>query len=317
MKTWHWSPVSPNMALQGRLIRAWLLGSLIVCCVASSSKLSAQQPVFSGPQVGEKLSPLPVKGLTGEVAGEQFDVLQRVGKQPTLLIFFHELTRPAYGMARALAEFAESKSQTGLKTVVVFLTEDPTRTEKFAENLPKQMPKTPIYGYSVDGQEGPGAYGLNRTVTLTILVANEGVVTFNAALVQPQLQVDGPAVLQAIVDVTGGGPVPGIEQLSDARMAMNPAPTAEQSQEAALVSLRELLCVVINKQATEAEVRQAADAVDQFVAKHPAAKTELARIANTIANSDKLGNYGTAAAQQVIRKWAETLSAPDAKLPKP
>jgi hypothetical protein len=317
MKTLHWPYSMPSRASRSVSVCAWLLSLLLLCCDDQDNYLCAQQPVFSGPQVGEKLPPLPVKGLTGQVAGEPFDVLERVGKQPTLLIFFHDLTRPAFGMTRALAKFAESKSQAGLKTVVVFLTDDPTQTEKWAEILPKQMPATPVYGYSVDGQEGPGAYGLNRNVILTILVANEGVVTFNAALIQPQLQADGPSVLKAIVDVTGGGPVPGIEQLADARMAMDPARSAEPSQEAALVEMRELLRAVINRQATEDEVRKAAIAVDEFVAKHPAAKTELARIANTIANSDKLGNYGTAAAQEVIRQWAKSLPAPSAPLPKP
>jgi len=43
-------------------------------------------------------------------------------------------------------------------------------------------------GISPDGEEGPGSYGLNRKMTLTILVANKGKVTANFALVQRTLR---------------------------------------------------------------------------------------------------------------------------------
>ena len=39
--------------------------------------------------------------------------------------------------------------------------------------------------------------------------------------------------------------------------------------------------------------------------KNANAKKELARITNTIVNSGKLANYGTAAAQVVLKRWAK------------
>lgn len=58
-------------------------------------------------------------------------------------------------------------------------------------------------GVSPDGLEGPGKYGLNSKVELTILMAKEGKVTANFALVQPSVN-DTPAVAEAIVKQVGG-----------------------------------------------------------------------------------------------------------------
>ena len=60
------------------------------------------------------------------------------------------------------------------------------------------------------GAEGPGNYGLNRNVTLTILAANEGKVTANFAIVQPN-ETNAPRVLAAVAKLVG-----------------KPAPTAEE-----------------------------------------------------------------------------------------
>ena len=76
------------------------------------------------------------------------------------------------------------------------------------------MPERSSIGVSVDGNEGPGAYGLNRAVTLTILVAKDNIVTANFALVQPSLPADAPRVLGEVVKLIGGK-VPTLEELGD------------------------------------------------------------------------------------------------------
>jgi hypothetical protein len=69
--------------------------------------------------------------------------------------------------------------------------------------------------------------------------------------------------------------------------------------------LATLLRAVINKQATNEEVRRAASQVEEYVAKNEKAKTELARIAATVVNSDRLKNYGNSEAQEVLRGWCQ------------
>ena len=62
---------------------------------------------------------------------------------------------------------------------------------------------------------------------------------------------------------------------------------------------------LINKRATEAEVREAALKVEKYVDAKEAARKDLARRVTSIVNSGKLANYGTSAAQKVLRGWAK------------
>ena len=54
-------------------------------------------------------------------------------------------------------------------------------------------------GVSVDGAEGPGAWGLNREVAMTVVVGKDGKATANFALVQPSVQSDGPKIFAAML----------------------------------------------------------------------------------------------------------------------
>ena len=191
------------------LFRCWLGCVTLLLSVCFS--VAAEEPVFSGPQAGEVFPPLPVKVVLGDQDGKDADLVNEAGAKPLVVIFFHARTRPAYALTRKVMEFAATKSDAGLKSHVVFLTDDPTETNKWVNLIQKQLPEGVTYAISHDGIEGPGAYGLNRNVTLTVLVGNEGKVTENFALIQPQLQADGPKIMKAIVDVTGGGDVPAIE----------------------------------------------------------------------------------------------------------
>lgn len=268
--------------------------------------------VFSGPQVGETLPPFEARGLFGDLAGKEIDFVEASDGKPILLIFFHELTRPAFGLTRAVGNYAASKSKDGLRSCVVFLTDDPTATEKWAKGVVKHLPPGVTYCISRDGKEGPGSYGLNRNVTLTVLVGRQGKVTANFALVQPQLQADGPKILRAVVDATGGGEVPSIEKLlaggpdgvrerMNARSArVNPRREMGGQRDPKLTSL---LRAVINKQANEEAVKKAAAEVETYVAENENARKELARIATTVVNSGKLSNYGTEPAQKILRSW--------------
>jgi hypothetical protein len=170
-------------------------------------------PEFSGPQVGEKLAPFTVKGILGDEAGKDLDLIKSADGKPVCLIFVHEVTRPSVGLARAIGLFAASKKSDGLKSGVVFLSADATETENWMKRASGALPRGLPVGISPDGQEGPGAYGLNRKVQMTILVGKENAVTANFALVQPSLQADGPKIAQAIVDVLGGGKGPTAEEL--------------------------------------------------------------------------------------------------------
>ncbi len=198
-------------------LQHWLVCLTLAFLVPlGTHSVNANDPVFSGPQVGEALPPLPIERVLSKSDGERLDLVERAAGKPTLVIFFHARTRPGFALTRALLQYANKKQDTGLQPSIVFLADDVSETRKWIETIQKLLPSEVTYGVSHDGIEGPGAYGLNRNMTLTVLVANEGKVTGNFALIQPQLQADGPKILQAIADVTGGGPLPTVDELLQA-----------------------------------------------------------------------------------------------------
>ncbi len=269
---------------------------------------TADDPVFSGPQVGETLPPFNATGVFGDLAGKEFDLIERADGKPVVLIFVHALTRPGFGLTNTIMRYAASRSKDGIERGVVFLTDDATKTANWMGIVKKNFPDDVTFGYSPDGIEGPGSYGLNRNVTLTILVGKQGKVTANFALVQPSLQADGPGIVKAIVDVTGGGKVPTMAELGGgqyARATGRNMRTMEKDPE-----LEQLLRAVINKQASDDGVAQAAAAVEKHVAENENGRQEIGRIATTIVDSGKLSNYGTEAAQKILQEWAKKYGNP-------
>lgn len=295
-----------------RLAPLWTALLLLIL----TANAPAEDPVFSGPQVGETLPSFKAKGVFGDRAGKEFDFIDQAKGKSVALIFVHARTRPAFGLTNTIMKYAAGKKQAGLESGVIFLTDDPTATEKWMNVVEKNFPKRVAYGISADGQEGPGAYGLNRNVTLTILIGKEGKVTSNFALVQPSLQADGPKILKAIVDVTGGGEVPSIESIAGPgyqnRQRMERKPDAGRPNDEKLVSL---LRAVINKDASDEDIKAAAEAVEKYVAENENARRDLANRTNRVVNSGNLSNYGTKAAQEILAGWAKKYEADREKTP--
>lgn len=275
------------------------LALLSLACL--SSLCIAQDPIFSGPQVGEKLGSFKVKGAFDDVAGKELDFVAAAEGKPIVLIFVHEVNRPVAGMTRILSTYTASRAKEGLATGVVWLAEDATAAENQLKTMRHALAKDAPIGISVDGKEGPGSYGLNRNVAMTILVGKENKVTANFALVQPSLQADLPKILDAVVAVAGGK-APKLEDLEGM-----PAMNRDQPD------MRPLLAPLIQKTATEEQVIAAATKVEEAAAKDPAIKRELMRITNTIINAGKLENYGTPKAQEYLKKWKDEYSPKDEK----
>jgi hypothetical protein len=240
-----------------------------------------------------------VRGAFDQDAGKELDFVTAAGGKPIVLIFVHELNRPTVGMARALGIYARSRAKDGLASGIVWLDDDATEAENTLKRIRHALPQDVPVGISLDGKEGPGSYGLNRNVALTILVGNQGKVTDNFALVQPSLQVDLPKIVAAIVRQVGGTVPPLSELVERPEMMRGARPEAPESQ------LRDLIRPVIRRDATDEAVDRAAAAVEAYLKDNRAAQKEVGRIAKTIVDSGKLSNYGTPRAQQHLRTWAE------------
>ena len=307
-------------------VRLSLLLVSLLLPVGHSGVVNAQknESVFSGPQLGESLPGFKANGLSDALKGKEFDPIADADGKPVTLVFLHELTRPGFGLMRAVTQFAAGRKDKGMNVSVVFLTDDPTATGKWAKNVQRLFNDGVKYGMSMEGKEGPGAYGLNRNVTLTVLVGNQGKVTGNFALVQPQLQVDGPVILKAIADVTGGGDVPSVAELetryagraSMSRQKRDADPAGGNARRQQDPQLQSLFRSVINQQASDDEVRKAASKVDEYVARNETARKELARIVLAVVNSERFKNYGTGESQEVLQEWLKKYGSPSDS-PKP
>ena len=163
--------------------------------------------LFSGPQPGEKLPPLKVKGINGETKDKMYDVIAKADGK-LLVLFLQDESglglRGLLGVSRLLAQTAE-KSKQPMHISAVFLGDTPDTLENQASKLVPHIPNGVSLSISQDGREGPGSYGLNRNVAQTVIIAKDGKVLHNFAFTQPMLQPD-PYVLGAVGEAIGVKP---------------------------------------------------------------------------------------------------------------
>ena len=190
-------------------------------------------------------------------------------------------------LMRVITLYAEQRGDPQLVTAVVWLATDPSDLEPKLERARPHMPRNTPVGVSLDGPEGPGAYGLNRHVQMTILVADRNGVTSNFALVQPSVNGDAVAVLRALVKVIGGKPPTLAEILS---------PREQQ-----IVTTR--IELMVDKSASDERVQQLATALESFVRSRPDAKRKLGQVSSEIVKSGRFNDRTTAIGY--LRKWAK------------
>ena len=274
--------------------------------------LNAQEPVFSGPQPGEAIAPFEVRSLSAADAGKQIDYVANANGKPLLLVFVHDLNRQSIAMVRSLTTYSAKRKQDGLQTGVVLLSDDAYDAEKNFQRMKHAYhSETPI-GVSLEGLEGPGRFGLNRLVMLTIVLSKENKVVANYALVQPSLQVDLPKIAKSIVELIGG-PVPTLEELvGKETMRMVQGETKGRPQ----LDVSGLVRPLIQKTATEAQVNQLADKIEQAMKDDQAVRREIYRIATAVTGGGKLSDYGTTKAQEYLTKWAKEKKEMDDTPPK-
>ncbi len=260
-----------------------------------------EDELFSGPQPGERLSPFLVREVLGPRAGQETDLVSQAEDRPIVLVFVHDVNRQSISMTRALTRYTHRRAADGLVSGVIFMDDDLSAAEATVKRIQHALTAEVPTGVSVDGREGPGSYGLNRHVMLTILVAKDQTVAANFALVQPSLKVDLPKILESIVRVAGGE-MPRIEELTEMGDA---APARRMASEAP--DLRPLMTPVIQRDASDEAIDRAAKEVDERVAQDPAVRKEVYRIATTIVGSGKLANYGTPRSQHHLQRWAKEL----------
>lgn len=292
------------------MIRVLLIGPVFLIVVALFASRTDGDEIFSGPQPGERLVSFSFCAVLGELEGKEINLIEKAGGSPVVLVFMHKLTRPSAAVARAALNYASKFGEQGMVSGLIFLSDDKTATGAMIKRAAHALPQVPI-GISTDGGEGPGAYGLNRKVTLTVLVGSNNKVTANFALVQPSVQADVPKIGRQIALAAGKDKHPTLAQMG-VRQRHNGQNGRMQDPK-----LRSLLSPLIQKTATAEDVKRAAEKIEAYAAERPLVRTQIGNIARRIVNAGVLERYGTPTAQQYLRKWAKVFDSPDNKVPKP
>jgi hypothetical protein len=192
---------------------------LLVLCGALLVSVEAADPVFSGPQPGEKTTPFSVVELTNPNVDKLRDVIADNAGGATALVFMHGIERSMMPLLRVVDEYGALRKDS-LKTEIIFLSADRLEGEQKVKNASGSLKLQSRVGLSLDGAEGPGNYGLNKECLMTIVVAKDNTVAANFALGQPGIA-DAPKVLEALAKVSGDAAPPTVEELNQRHMARN------------------------------------------------------------------------------------------------
>jgi hypothetical protein len=290
----------------------WLFIGGCLLFVGAGALCADDERVFSGPQKGEKLTGFQVLGVYDDLAGKELDFVARAEGKPLVLVFVHTATRPSLAVTRVVTGYAKTLAKEGVNAYVVWLAKDRTEAEQYLKKAKDSLNFIVPVGISLDGVEGPGAYGLNRKVELTILVARENKVVGNFALIQPSVT-DTPAIAEVIAE-TVKAKAPTLKELEAFATPARPAQPkpddkprpGKRPEDPQLV---ELLRGVIRPQNEAEDVKKAVEAVEKYVADDKAKQLELGEAAKFI---ESLG-YGTDPAKKQLRLWAEKYGTPEKK----
>lgn len=197
-------------------IQAFISASLIFAALCLCGESFADD-VFSGPQPGEKTTGFKVIGVSGTTPQVERDPIVENKGGPIALVFLHALERSMVPLLRVTDEYGALRKE-HLRTEVIFLGADRISGEQRIKAAVNSLKLKSNIGLSVDGNEGPGNYGLNNECMMTIVVAKDDKVTANFALIQPGIA-DAPKVIEALAKVSGDQNPPSIEKLDAGRNA--------------------------------------------------------------------------------------------------
>ena len=298
-----------------KIARMLLICWMVFATTLISDRLAADDPVFSGPQVGEKLKPMEMVSVYGETAGTNVDPIKLADGGPTLLVFVHSLTRPGMALTKALTGYALSQKGNGVYSSIVWLDDDKAKAEAYLRRASGSLNFVVPVGVSVDGGEGPGAYGLNRNVELTILVAKDNTVKANYALVQPSVT-EASKIAKALASLIDQ-PVPDQKQLEAyaypkgmmQRRAMRKRQpsgddTKTQDPKTRTNELRELMKGLIARDISEEDARKSIKAIEKWVADRPARRSQLAKMVDAVLQR----GMGSESVQPQLKKWQQESS---------
>ena len=200
----------------GLKMRAVWSAVSVLIAASSVTAVWAQDAVFSGPQVGEKSPAFKAVGIWGPQAGKEHQVNPTSGAHA--VIFVHQIERSIVPLLGVIDQYCGEK-KTQITGQVVFLSDDRVAAEQRLPLTSRAIRLQAPAALSLDGIEGPGAYGLNKKCMMTIVLSRDNKVAANFALTQPGI-VDAPKVISAIAALIGDPKPPTAEELQTRRAAL-------------------------------------------------------------------------------------------------
>ena len=214
-----------------------------------------ESPVFSGPQPGETVPTFAATNLRGDQAGADLDPIALAEGKLHLMLFVSKsrtFGRFLGHLRKQLQSIEENSGQSWAMSVTV-CTDDANEAATSFSVLERRYPKNLVVGLSKDGSAGPPAYGLDRNLTATVIVAKGGKVTHNlpyagdAFYSQPHIlgaiaeamEVDHDTLLQWI------GNTPGDAAASAARNRRGVGTNDKASGQPPLRGFRKLLAPLV------------------------------------------------------------------------
>jgi hypothetical protein len=191
---------------------SFAIAALSVAVFGLPDALTAADPIFSGPQLGEKTTSFKVIDIGGSTDGAERDPIRENAGAPTVLVFVHTVERSLVPLLRVIDQYGVERRER-IKTEVVFLAPDHLGGEQRARAVNGSLKLRARVGLSPDGAEGPGNFGLNKECMMTIVMARDNAVTANFALVQPGIA-DAPKVIAALAKTCGDAEPPNVEALT-------------------------------------------------------------------------------------------------------
>ena len=275
-------------------------------------KLDGGKEVFSGPQAGETLPKLLVSAVRGDDAGKTFNALgDRNGAQLIILAGPNRTSiRGIIGILRLIATVNEN-SKEQLQPVLIYLGDDKNQLAENANRYLEYMNGDPTIGISNDGRDGPGTYGLNRNVSMTIIVAKDGKVVYNFPFPEGMLTPD-PHVLGAISEVIHTEPEQMRQWLVSAAEERTRAAATNERNRNGGVDIRALLNPILDKNASDEVIDAAAKKIDLVLEGNKAAAVSVGALASRMVQGN-LESYGTKRSQYHLFKWSRLYGAKPAE----
>jgi hypothetical protein len=278
----------------------WLCS--LVVLLASHGLARADDPpqVFSGPQAGEKLLSLKVQLVEDKRSSTTVDFQEMSNGRPTLLVVVNGTSRPAATFTRCLMNYAELYGDE-LFAGTVYLDADLSAAEQYLRQAPNWWRFGPPLGISLDGPEGPGSYGLNRNVNITVLVANRNTVLANFALIQPSL-VDVPKILSHVAPLVDGH-APEMLEAEFLGLPVYQPPKPKRTIAPADPKFRKLICSALAAKDSQA-ARMASEKLEEFVGSDRERKAILGNCAAFMTDGRAMEHFKDHPIAPFIQGWA-------------